>query len=418
MVLQRRTLLARTATGIGAVAITSACGAERGAVPLSGSSSSPKPSGAVPLIELAPADGAAEVTPRTPVTVRVVGTGALAEVTLTNEAGRAVAGTLDAPRKSWSAGEPLGFGRTYRLRAVAVDEAGRRTERQSTFTTLAPQAQATMELATTAGTPVGEGRTYGVGLVLVAKFDSDIADRAEAERRMKVTCTPAVEGAWCWVSNTEAHWRPEKYHTPGTQITVDAALYGVRLGERLYGAEDVRASATIGASHVSIADDATKTVTVYDGGNLVRTMPTSMGMGGSEIINGNTISFWTQRGVYTVMDKANPVVMDSSTYGLPINSRLGYKQTINYATRISTDGIYLHQLDSSVWAQGNTNTSHGCLNLNGDNARWFFDFSVPGDIVEIRNTGGEPLEQWQNGDWSVPWQQWTKSSALASPEGR
>ncbi|RDH13070.1 hypothetical protein DVB88_04235, partial [Tsukamurella pulmonis] len=87
MVLQRRTLLARTATGIGAVAITSACGAERGAVPLSGSSSSPKPSGAVPLIELAPADGAAEVTPRTPVTVRVVGTGALAEVTLTNEAG-------------------------------------------------------------------------------------------------------------------------------------------------------------------------------------------------------------------------------------------------------------------------------------------------------------------------------------------
>ena len=55
MVLQRRTLLARTATGIGAVAITSACGAERGAVPLSGASSSPKPSGAVPLIELAPA---------------------------------------------------------------------------------------------------------------------------------------------------------------------------------------------------------------------------------------------------------------------------------------------------------------------------------------------------------------------------
>ena len=30
--------------------------------------------------------------------------------------------------------------------------------------------------------------------------------------------------------------------------------------------------------------------------------------------------FWTPPGVYTVMDKANPVVMDSSTFGLPIGS--------------------------------------------------------------------------------------------------
>ena len=87
------------------------------------------------------------------------------------------------------------------------------------------------------------------------------------------------------------------------------------------------------------------------------------------------------------MDKANPVVMDSSTYGLPINSRLGYKQTINWATRISTDGIYLHELEDTVWAQGNTNVSHGCLNLNGDNARWFFDFSQPGDVVEVYRWG-------------------------------
>ena len=112
------------------------------------------------------------------------------------------------------------------------------------------------------------------------------------------------------------------------------------------------------------------------------------------------------------MDKANPVIMDSSTFGLPTNSRLGYKETIPYATRISTDGIYLHQLNSTVWAQGNTNVSHGCLNLSGDNARWFFDFAVPGDVVEIKNTGGKPLELWQNGDWSVPWDTWRAGSKL------
>ena len=152
-------------------------------------------------------------------------------------------------------------------------------------------------------------------------------------------------------------------------------------------------------------------VSVFSNGRLVRTMPTSMGMGGSETIGGRTISFWTQPGIYTVMDKANPVVMDSSTYGLPINSRLGYKQTINWATRISTDGIYLHQLEDTVWAQGNTNLSHGCLNLSADNARWFYDFSQPGDVVEVRDTGGAPLELWQNGDWSVPWPQWLAGSA-------
>ena len=74
----------------------------------------------------------------------------------------------------------------------------------------------------------------------------------------------------------------------------------------------------------------------------------------------------------------------------------------------------MHQLDATVWAQGNTNPSHGCLNLNADNAKWFYDFSVPGDVVEVRNTGGPPLALQQNGDWTVPWDQWRKGSALGS----
>jgi lipoprotein-anchoring transpeptidase ErfK/SrfK len=135
-------------------------------------------------------------------------------------------------------------------------------------------------------------------------------------------------------------------------------------------------------------------------------------MGGSEVVAGKTITFWTQPGIYTVMDKANPVIMDSSTFGLPVNSRLGYKESINWATKISTDGIYLHELASTVWAQGNTDTSHGCLNLSPANAQWFFNFAVPGDVVEVRNTGGAPLDVWQNGDWGLPWDQWQAGSAL------
>ncbi len=221
-----------------------------------------------------------------------------------------------------------------------------------------------------------------------------------------------MTGSWYWVDDQNAHWRPPNYFAPGTTVTAAAKIYGVPLGDGLYGQEDTQVSFTIGDSHISIADDATKTGNVYNNGALVHTMPTSMGMGGSEPVGDQTVSFWTQRGIYTVMDKSEPVVMDSSTYGLPINSRLGYRETIHNATRISTDGVYLHQLDSTVWAQGNTDVTHGCFNLNATNAKWFYNFSQSGDVVEVRNTGGDPLQVWQNGDWTMPWEHWLKGSAL------
>ena len=210
--------------------------------------------------------------------------------------------------------------------------------------------------------------------------------------------SPKVQGSWFWVDGQNAHWRPEHYYPPGTEITAEAQIYGNALGDGLFGQDNSRVSFRIGDAHVSIADDATKQVSVFDNGALVRTMPTSMGMGGTENVGGQAISLWTPPGVYTVLDKGNPVVMDSSTFGLPKNSRLGYRETINYATKISTDGIYLHELEATVWAQGHRDTSHGCLNLSADHAKWFYDFSVPGDVVEVRNSGGPPLSLAQNGD--------------------
>jgi len=247
-----------------------------------------------------------------------------------------------------------------------------------------------VSLSTTSGAALQNGGTYGIGAVIVARFNGPVADRAAAEQALGVTTEPPVDGAWHWINDTTAHWRPAQYYTPGTVVSV----------------ANPPTTFTIGASHVSIADDATKQVSVYDGGALVRTMPTSMGRGGTEKVGNTTLSFWTQPGVYTVMDKSNPVIMDSSTYGLPINSHLGYKESIPYAVRISTDGVYMHELDATVPQQGHTDTSHGCLNLNRDNAQWFYNFSVPGDVVEVKNTGGKPLQLWQNGDWSVPWDQW------------
>lgn len=338
--------------------------------------------------------------------------GTLTDVRMTNDGGQSVPGVLTPDAQVWKPSVPLGYGRTYTLAVSSQGVGGVPANHTSVFTTLTPSKQTKVALTTTSGATLTDGSTFGVGTVVVAHFDEPITDRAAAQRRLTVTTRPSVEGSWYWMDDQNAHWRPEHYYPPGTTVTVSANVYGADLGGGLYGQEDTTASFTVGDSHVSIADDTTKTISVYDNGQLVRTIPTSMGMGGTETVGGQTLSFWTQTGTYTVMDKANPVIMDSSTYGLPINSRLGYKETIPYAVRLSNDGIYVHQLESTVWAQGNTNVSHGCLNVNADNAQWFYDFSQPGDVFEVRNTGGQPLQVWQNGDWSVPWDKWLAGSAL------
>ncbi len=362
-------------------------------------------------VSITPGPNSQDVDPVSRVEVKA-DAGTLTDVRLVNDAGKTIQGVMTPDNTVWKLTTPLGYGRNYMLNVSSRGAGGVVSNQVSSFSTLRPSNQTKVSFTTTSEASLRNGGTYGVGTVVVAHFDEKIADRAAAERQLKVTTDPAVQGSWFWVDGQNAHWRPEHYYAPGTTVTAEAKIYGISLGDGLFGQEDNRVSFRIGDAHVSIADDATKMVSVYTNGALVRTMPTSMGMGGTETVGAQTISLWTPSGTYTVLDKGNPVVMDSSTFGLPKNSRLGYRETINYATRISIDGIYLHQLDATVWAQGHTDTSHGCLNLNADNAKWFYGFSVPGDVVEVRNSGGPPLKLAQNGDWTLSWDQWRDGSAL------
>jgi lipoprotein-anchoring transpeptidase ErfK/SrfK len=363
-------------------------------------------------ISVTPNSGARDVDPVATVMVKA-DAGTLTDVRMVNDSGKSIEGVMTPDNTVWKPTVALGYGRTYTLTVTARGANGVAATQASSFSTLQPPNQTKVTFTTTSEAALRDGGTYGVGTVVVAHFDEQITDRAAAERQLTVTTDPKVQGSWFWVDGQNAHWRPEHYYAPGTTITAEAKIYGIALGDGLFGQDDSKVSFRIGDAHVSIADDATHQVSVFNNGALVRTMPTSMGMGGTESVGGHTISLWTPPGIYTVLDKGNPVVMDSSTFGLPKNSRLGYRETINYATKISTDGIYLHELDATVWAQGHQDTSHGCLNLNADNAKWFYDFSVPGDVVEVRNSGGPPLQLSQNGDWTLSWDQWRQGSALA-----
>lgn len=398
MALRRRELLIGFA-GASGLTLTACAGDQTPSAP-------PKPA----VIRFDPAAETRDVDARKPGTVTVTD-GELRSVEWLDETGRALPGTLSPDKRSWTSAEPLGYGHTYTAKAVAHGATGE-VNTAANCSTVTPDHLIDFSLGSQNMVDLTENDTYGVGFVILAHF-TEAVDRAAAAARLKVTTEPPVPGAWYWLDDRNAHWRPEFYYAPGTRVTIAAELFGADLGGGGFGLRDQRISVLIGPAHVAIADDNTKMIDVFENGNLVRSMPTSMGMGGTSMVGGRLLSFWTRPGTYTVLDRQHPVMMDSSSYGLPTNSGLGYRTKIDHAVRISHDGIFVHALAQSMWAQGNTNVSHGCLNISPDDAAWFFDFVIPGDVVEVRNTGGDPLDIWQNGDWSIPWPQWQQGGAPA-----
>ena len=57
----------------------------------------------------------------------------------------------------------------------------------------------------------------------------------------------------------------------------------------------------------------------------------------------------------------------------------GYKLTVYDAVRVTWGGVYVHAAPWSVAQQGNSNVSHGCINLSTDNASWYYNQVNVGD---------------------------------------
>jgi len=226
-------------------------------------------------------------------------------------------------------------------------------------------------------TPVG-GATVGVGQPIIINFPGRVEDAGAAIDAVHVSSVPPVSGKFYWMTPTQLRWRPLSFWPAHTAVTVDAggAVSGFQTGDSL----------------IATADDSTHQLTVTRNGVVEKTIPMSMGMSAG--------NHQTPNGTYYVQEKMPSVVMDSSTYGVPVNSTYGYKVTVALAVRFDNVGDFVHSAPWSVDDQGKRDVSHGCINVSPANAQWFFDNFGAGDPIVVKNsTGGSYTKNDGSNDW-------------------
>ncbi|MGW4631355.1 L,D-transpeptidase [Nocardia sp. NPDC004415] len=224
---------------------------------------------------------------------------------------------------------------------------------------------------------IADGETVGVAQPIIITFQEPVEDRAAAEKAIKVTSSTNAPGGFYWTSSKQVRWKPAEFWPADTDVNVVAG--------------GTTSSFHIGDAVVSYVDDNTKMITVTVNGEVVKEMPTSLGKTGHE----------TPNGTYIVGERLEKMTMDSSTYGVPVTDPEGYKLEVEYATRLSNSGIFVHAAPWSVGQQGYSNASHGCLNVSTENAKWFLENSHRGDAVIVSNTQGGTLSAGDGlGDWN------------------
>jgi len=321
--------------------------------------------------------------------------GKLDAVSVTAADGNVVSGQLSEGDTVWSSteGQLLQFGAKYKVAASAVSGEAR-SNVASTFT-----VKETKGLRARVSP---DSRTVGVGTPIIVTLTATPNSRAAVEKRLSVTTSKPVTGAWHWTGDTELHWRPKDFWPANTHVDVKSKLKGVKFGKNTYGDHNTHASFDIGDSNINTVDVAAHTMTVTTNGKVVKVIPVTTGK--------DTLP--TRSGIKVITTKEKSTVMDSATVDIPKGSPDAYKLTVKWAMRLTNSGEFIHAAPWSTRSQGVANVSHGCTGMSDANAKWMFDHSQIGDVVKYVNSD-RPLEQ-GNGwtDWNIPWSQWLAGSAL------
>jgi lipoprotein-anchoring transpeptidase ErfK/SrfK len=355
----------------------------------------------VATVAATPAFGTDGLSPVGPLSFTIA-KGTIDNVQMTNPDGKVVQATIGADKTSWTVGEPLGFGKTYTVTGTATGTDGKQIPIQGTWTTVGEDTRTRNTISPS------DNAEVGVAVPVSVSFGAEPQDREAVAKRISITTTPQVEGAWAWIKHDDGRWaldfRPKDYWPSGTQVHVDAKLYGVKLDDTSYGAADITSDFIIGRNQVVVADVNSHDMIVKRDGQVVATYPASYGRGGD---NGDP-NLVTRSGTHVVMAKDAEYLMN--------NARYGYTNSLQrWAVRISNNGEFIHANPASAGAQGNSNVTHGCINLSNADAEAYFNSAFLGDPVEISGTDINLSSM--DGDvytWAMGWDDW---KAMSVPVG-
>jgi lipoprotein-anchoring transpeptidase ErfK/SrfK len=371
-----------------------ACGSDRKSpAPPQPTAQPSSPTSSTPVEPFAFAIGPAAGATNLPITAEVetkVSGGKVVSVGLADDKGTAIPGEPRPDGTSWVPAQPLEHGRTYTATVTTSGTRGESETKTTTFTTM-PRPGGTR---VGSGLYLFNGNTYGAAMPIVVEFESDIPDAARdsVARRLFVRTDPPQPGRWHWHSNRMVLFRGEKYWQPGTSITVRSALAGHPIGNR-YGDTDRSATVKIADRTLVLdVDNATKQMQVIKDGQVIRTLPVSLGKPKTPSSSGHMV----------IMEKNEDTIFDTTRTDGPD----GYRVHIQYAQRLTWGGEYLHAASWSVKDQGVRNVSHGCVNVAPDQALWLFQQTMVGDAVIVRGT--ERVLQAGNGwtAWDIPWERY------------
>ena len=358
---------------------------------------------APPTIVVSPSNSAHGVGLDVPVVVSV-STGHLDTVGL-SEAGSStpLPGVMSVDGRYWEMSQPLDQDAHYTVVATATSTAGSTSTSTTTFVTLTAKSR-----LLTGMTPL-DGAVVGVGETIDLRFNTSIpaGERAALLQRIQVTSTPAVMGGWHWLTANVVHFRPATFWPSGTKVTVNANLKGFNAGNGIWGLAAWTSSFSVGAKHLSIVNNLTHTMQVFNNDKLIASYPVSLGKGG----------FATIQGTLIVLYKTPVVVMKSCpTFHTPAACIPGgaqyYDDPVYEDTAISTSGYFIHAAPWSVGSQGRADVSHGCVNLSNARATTFYNWSIPGDVVQIENTGYNASYSDGEGDWQLSFAAFSNTAGL------
>ncbi|MDF6044968.1 Ig-like domain-containing protein [Streptomyces sp. JH14] len=358
-------------------------------------------------ITIVPRDGARDIGADARVEVKVP-SGRLESVKVTqieDARRRDVRGKISQDGLSWAphaASRRLSLSAKYTVDVVALDGAGHRTARHTTFTTAIPEHRFTSSF-----TP-DKPSIVGTGMIVSFRFDREIRNRAAVERAIRIRSVPAVAVVGHWFGGGRLDFRPAAYWKPGTKVTVAAALRDVPGAPHVYGTQQKTVTFTVGRSQVSRVDVAEHTMEVRRNGRLVDTVPVTAGAPGTTTYNGKMV----------VTEMHEVTRMDGRTVGFGGEYDI---KDVPHALRLTASGTFLH---GNYWAGqgvfGSANVSHGCVGLQdvkgggGDTpAGRFYDQSRIGDVVEVVNSEDKKVAPDNGlGGWNLNWSQWKAGSAL------